>query len=48
MNLSIKVRLYLLAILPIVLTSVLIMAITYKESSDLNQDSDAAHRARPR
>ena len=37
MNLSIKVRLYLLAILPIVLTSVLIMAITYKEKSALNQ-----------
>ena len=37
MNLSIKVRLYLLAILPIVLTSVLIMAITYKETKALHQ-----------
>ena len=37
MNLSIKVRLYLLAVLPIVLTSVLIMAITYKETKDLYQ-----------
>lgn len=37
MNLSIKVRLYLLAILPIVLTSLLIMAITYKETKALNQ-----------
>lgn len=37
MNLSIKVRLYVLAILPILLTSVLIMAITYKEKKDLSQ-----------
>ncbi|WP_162922407.1 methyl-accepting chemotaxis protein [Aliivibrio sp. EL58] len=37
MNLSIKARLYLLAILPIVLTSLLIMAMTYKEASALNQ-----------
>lgn len=37
MNLTIKARLYLLAILPIVLTSVLIMAMTYKEASALNQ-----------
>ena len=38
MNLSIKARLYLLAILPIVLTSVLIMAVTYKETNALNQE----------
>lgn len=37
MNLSIKARLYLLAILPIVLTAILIMAMTYKEASALNQ-----------
>ncbi|MDD9175344.1 methyl-accepting chemotaxis protein [Aliivibrio finisterrensis] len=37
MNLSIKARLYLLAILPIVLTSLLIMAMTYKEARALNQ-----------
>ncbi|RYU53652.1 methyl-accepting chemotaxis protein [Aliivibrio finisterrensis] len=37
MNLSIKARLYLLAILPIVLTSLLIMAMTYKEARSLNQ-----------
>ncbi|GEK15854.1 hypothetical protein AFI02nite_38900 [Aliivibrio fischeri] len=37
MNFSIKIRLYLLAILPIVLTSALIMAITYKETKALNQ-----------
>jgi methyl-accepting chemotaxis protein len=37
MNLSIKARLYLLAILPIVLTSILIMAMTYKETKALNQ-----------
>ncbi len=37
MNLSIKSRLYLLAILPIVLTSLLIMLMTYKETNALNQ-----------
>lgn len=37
MNISIKSRLYLLAILPIVLTSLLIMLVTYKETNALNQ-----------